>query len=52
MSLCPDEVIFGMQIDIEVFYNLIVSFWYCLTRHAQITQNKKFVYLCNISRKA
>ena len=23
----------------------------CVTRHAQSTQNKKFAYLCNISRK-
>ena len=36
--------IFGMQINIEVFYKLILSFWVCVTRHAQSTQNK-FVYL-------
>ena len=41
-----------MQINIEVFYKLILSFWVCVTRHAQSTQNKKFAYLCNISRKA
>ena len=28
------------------------SFWVCESRHAQRTQNKKFTYLCNISRKA
>ena len=28
------------------------SFWVCESRHAQRTQNKKFAYLCNISRKA
>ena len=33
------------------FYNLILSFWLCVTRHAQSTQNKKVQYLCNISRK-
>ena len=42
---------FGMWINIKVFYKLILSFWVCVTRHAQSTQNKKFAYLCNISRK-
>ena len=46
------KFIFGMQINIEIFYKLILSFWVCATRHAQNTQNKKFGYLCNISRKA
>ena len=32
--------IFGMQVNIEV-----------LNRHIQSTQNKKFAYLCNISKK-
>ena len=45
------KLIFGMQINIEVFYKLILSCWVCVTRHAQSTQNKKFTYLCNISRK-
>ena len=45
------KFIFGMQINIEVFYELILSFWVCITRHAQNIQNKKFVYLGNISRK-
>ena len=36
------KCIFGMQIIIEVFYKLISSFWVCVTRHAQSTQNKKF----------
>ena len=36
----------------EVFNKLILSFWVHATRHAQSTQNKKFAYLCNISRKA
>ena len=53
---CNDEVwmmkcIFGMEINIEVFYKLILSFWVCVTRHSQSTQNK-FAYLCNISSKA
>ena len=43
--------IFGMHINIEVFYKLIISFWVCVARHAQSTQNKKLVYLWNISRK-
>ena len=29
---------------LEVFYKLILSFWVCVTRHAQSTQYK-FVYL-------
>ena len=33
------------------FYKLILSIWVCATRHAQSTQNRKFAYLCNISRK-
>ena len=45
------KFIFGMQMNIEVFYKLILSFWVCAIRHAQSTQNKKFAYLCNISRK-
>ena len=36
--------IFGMQRNLNVFYKLILSFWMCVTRHAQSTQNK-FVYL-------
>ena len=47
-----NKFIFGMQINIEVFYKLILSFWVGAIRHAQSTQNKKFVYLWNISRKA
>ena len=45
------KCIFGMQVNIEVFYKLILSFWVRVTRHAQSTQNKKFAYLCIISRK-
>ena len=44
--------IFGLQINIDVFYKLMLSFWVCATRHPQSTQNNKFVYLCNIPRKA
>ena len=35
---------FGMQINIEVFCKLIISFWVCATRHDQSTQHK-FAYL-------
>ena len=45
------KFIFGIKINIEVFYKLILSFWVCVTRNAQSTQ-VKFAYLCNISRKA
>ena len=40
-----------MKINIEVFYKLILSFCVFVKRHAQSTLNKKFAYLCNISRK-
>ena len=42
---------FGMQINIDFFYKLILSFWVRVTRYAQSTENKKFGYVCNISRK-
>ena len=45
------KFIFGMQINIEVFNKLILSHWVYVARHAQKTQNMKFMYLCNISRK-
>ena len=38
--------IFSIQINIKVFYKLILPFWLCITWHAQSTQNK-FVYLCS-----
>ena len=41
----------GMQINIDVFYKLVLSFCVYIARHAQSTQNKTFSYLCNISRK-
>ena len=37
-----------MQLNIEVFWTVILSFWVSITRHAQSNQNK-FAYLCNIS---
>ena len=45
------KFIFGMYINIEVFHKLTISFWVCIARYAQSTQNKKFASLCNISRK-
>ena len=45
------KCIFDMQISIIVFYNLLLSFWVCITRHGQSTQNERFAYLCNFSRK-
>ena len=42
------KFIFGMQINIKVFFKLMVSFWEMLSvlvstaNHAQSTQNKKF----------
>ena len=32
------KFIFGMQISIEVFYKLILSFWVCVIRHDQNNQ--------------
>ena len=43
-------IFFCMQINIEVFCKMILSFWVSLTSHSQSTQNK-FAYLCNISIK-
>ena len=45
------KFIFGLQINIEVFYKFEI-FWVCVTRHAQSTQNKKFTYFCSTSSKA
>ena len=36
------KFIFDMQINLEVFYNLMLSFWVCVNRYAQRTQNNKF----------
>ena len=44
------KLIFVIQINIEVFYRLILSFCVCIAGLAQSIQNKKFAYLCNISR--
>ena len=46
------KFIFGMQINIEVFYKLTQSFWVCVRRHSQSTQNEKFPYLWIIPIKA
>ena len=45
------NLIFGMQINIKVFYKFILSLWLRTTRYAECTQNK-FAYLFSISRKA
>ena len=45
------KFIFCMQINIEVFSKVILSFWVSVTSYAQSTQNK-FAYFCNISIKA
>ena len=44
------KFIFGIQINIEVFYKLILPFLLCIAKHAQSTKNK-FAYLYNVSRK-
>ena len=45
------KFIFCRQINVEVFYQLMLSLWVSLTRRPQNTQNK-ILYLCNISIKA
>ena len=44
------KFIFGMQVNI-ILYKVIILIWVFVARHAQSNQNKKFAYLCNISRK-
>ena len=39
------KFIFGMQIDIEVFYKSMLSFWVCVAIHTRSTRNKKFIYI-------
>ena len=41
-----------LQINVGVFYKFRPLFLVCVAMYAQSTQNKKFAYLCNISRKA
>ena len=41
----------GIQRNSKIFYKLILPFWVHAARHAQSIQNRKFAYLCNISRK-
>ena len=36
------KLIFCLQINIKVFYKLILSLWVCVARHVQRTQNNKF----------
>ena len=36
------KFIFWMQINVEVFYKMIVSLRVCVSRHAQKTENNKF----------
>ena len=36
------KFIFDIEINMEVFYMLMLSFWVCVTRHAQSTQNNQF----------
>ena len=36
------KFIFGIQINMEVFHELILSFWVRVTKHSQSTQSNKF----------
>ena len=44
--------IFGMPINIEIFYKLILSFWVCVSRHVKSIYPKWVCRSCRISRKA
>ena len=44
------ELIFCMQINIKVFYEMIVSLWVDVARHAQSIQNNRFAKLFEISQ--
>ena len=35
------KCIYGMQINVKIFFNFIVSFWVCIASHAQNSQNNK-----------
>ena len=35
----------------EALWKLILSFWVCVTSHAQSIQSRMFAYLCNISKQ-
>ena len=37
------KFIFGMKINMDIIYKLILSLWVCVARHAQSTQINKFV---------
>ena len=39
-----------LQINVKGFFKLLLSFWVCVVRHVQITQNNKFA-ICNILKK-
>ena len=39
---------FGIQINNEVFYKLILSFWMCLAMHARSTPKQEVYNICNI----
>ena len=44
-------VFYGMQINSEVFYKLIISILVWVAKHNQSTQNKIFRYLCKYLQK-
>ena len=37
------KLIFYLQINTNIFYQLVVSLWLCMTRHSQSTQNNNFI---------
>ena len=45
------KFLFWLQINIKDFFKLMLSFSACVTRQAEITQNKSLLFLYNIIRK-
>ena len=41
----------GIQINMEVFYMLILSFWVCVTRYVKNNQNSMFAIFLQYLRK-
>ena len=42
-----DEVNFWLLVIVKGFFKMILSFYMCLARHAQINQNNNLLFLCN-----
>ena len=45
-------MIFGIQINVKVFFKLALLFQFCVASHTQITQNDKFFVPLQYLKKA